>query len=228
MTEHLVRSYDDELTRLNGILIEMGRQTQLQMDDAILALTHQDNDLAGRVVEGDHRLDQMEQQVQSLAMHILALRQPEAEDLRLIVSSLKISAGMERVGDLIANLAKRTLMLHHIPPVKTRQAVLNMAHVVQDVLKDVMDAYANQDVSKAMDVWRRDQEVDALYADLFRELISYMMEDTRTITSCTHLMFMAKNIERIGDHATNIAEALYFLVEGHAIREERPKTPSVV
>jgi len=156
-----------------------------------------------------------------------ALRQPVASDLRHIVAALKISSELERIADYAANVAKRTLVLNQLPAVKPVSAVLHLARIVQEILKDILDAYIERDVEKAIRVWNRDEEVDDMYTGLFRELITYMMEDPRTITACTHLMFMAKNIERIGDHATNIAETLHFLVVGTPLKGARPKGNTV-
>jgi phosphate transport system protein len=154
---------------------------------------------------------------------MLALRQPVAQDLRVIVGALKISGDIERIADYAANVAKRALVLNQIPPVKPTAAVPRLGRLVQEIVKEVLDAYVEQNTERALKVWKQDEEVDDMYTGLFRELITYMMEDPRNITACTHLMFIAKNVERIGDHATNIAETIYFLVQGTHIRELRPK-----
>ncbi|MCA1908648.1 MAG: phosphate signaling complex protein PhoU [Magnetospirillum sp.] len=227
MSDHTVKSYDEELAHLTNIIARMGGMAEAQFAAALQALSKRDSDLAARVVAGDTRVDELEHEVQQFTVRLLALRQPVASDLRHIVAALKISSELERVADYAANVAKRSLVLNHMPPVKPVSAVLHLAHLVQEILKDILDAYIERDVDKAVRVWNRDEEVDDMYTGLFRELITYMMEDPRTITACTHLMFMAKNIERIGDHATNIAETLHFLVVGTPIKGERPKGNTV-
>jgi len=227
MSDHTVKSYDEELAHLTNIIARMGGMAEAQFAAALQALSKRDSDLAARVVAGDSRVDELEHEVQQFTVRLLALRQPVASDLRHIVAALKISSELERVADYAANVAKRSLVLNQLPPVKPVSAVLHLAHLVQEILKDILDAYIERDVDKAVRVWNRDEEVDDMYTGLFRELITYMMEDPRTITACTHLMFMAKNIERIGDHATNIAETLHFLVVGTPIKGERPKGNTV-
>ena len=156
-------------------------------------------------------------------MQILALRQPMANDLRVVISALKISSDIERIGDYGANIAKRALALNQLPPVQPAATIPRMGKLVLGNIKLVLDAYMERDADKALDVWNADEEVDEMYTSLFRELLTYMMEDPRNITPCTHLMFIAKNVERIGDHATNIAEVVHFLVTGETIEAARPK-----
>ena len=223
MSQHTVKSYDEELAHLTNIIARMGGMAEAQFSSALQSLAKRDSELASRVVAGDARIDELEQEVQQFTVRMLALRQPVASDLRHVVATLKISSEIERVGDYAANVAKRALVLNHLPAVSPVGAVLHLAHLVQEILKDVLDAYIERDVEKAVAVWNRDEEVDDMYTGLFRELLTYMMEDPRTITACSHLMFMAKNIERIGDHATNIAEVLHFVVVGTTIKGARPK-----
>jgi len=227
MTEHTVKSYDEELSHLTNIIARMGGMVEAQLASALQALAKRDSDLAARVVAGDARVDELEQEVQQFTIRMLALRQPLAGDLRHIVSALKISSELERIGDYAANVAKRTIVLNQMPVVKPVSALLHLARIVQEILKDILDAYVERDTEKAIQVWTRDEEVDDMYNGLFRELLTYMMEDPRTITAGTHLMFMAKNVERIGDHATNIAEILHFVVVGTPIKGARPKGVSV-
>jgi phosphate transport system protein len=182
-----------------------------------------DSELAARMIAGDARIDEMEQEVHAFTVRLLALRQPLADDLRAIVGALKISAELERIGDYAANVAKRALVLNQCPPVKPVSGIPLMGRLVQEIVNDVLDAYVERDVEKAMAVWRRDKEVDELHTSLFRDLVSVMMEDPRNITPSTHLMFIAKSIERIGDHATNVAETIHFVVEGKSLTERRPK-----
>jgi phosphate transport system protein len=228
MNEHTVRSYDEELSHLTNLIARMGGLAEAQLEGAIQALVKRDSDLASKVIASDTKVDEIEQEVHSFTVRLLALRQPVAHDLRLIVGALKISGDLERIADYAANVAKRALVLNQVPPVKPTAGVPRLGRLVQEIVKEVLDAYVEQDNDKAVKVWRQDEEVDDMYTGLFRELITYMMEDPRNITACIHLMFIAKNIERIGDHATNIAETIHFLVEGTHIRELRPKGDSSI
>lgn len=221
--EHTVRSYDEELAHLTTLISRMGGLAESQLAGALQAVARRDSHLAAKVVAGDHQVDELEQEIYSWTVRMLALRQPVAQDLRAIVAALKISGDLERMADYAANIAKRAIVLDTLPPVQPVSGVPRLGQVVQGMIKDVLDAYVETDVDKAMAVRQRDGEVDSMYTSLVRELITYMMEDPRTITSCTHLMFMAKNIERIGDHATNIAELIYFLIRGTTLKEARPK-----
>ena len=226
-SEHIVRAYDDELTRLNNTLSQMGGMAESQLISAIRAIVKRDSELAEKVVAADTRIDRLESEVHEFSVKLLALRQPMADDLRTIVAAIKISSDIERIGDLAKNIAKRALTLNQIPPIKPVQAVPLMAGIAQEIIKDVLDAFIERDVEKAIAVWGRDEEVDEMYNSLFRELLTYMMEDPRNITACAHLLFIAKNIERIGDHATNIAETIHFLVRGEDLNgHNRPKDDS--
>ena len=222
-SEHIVSSYDDELTRLNDTVGRMGGMAEAILSSAVLAVIKRDSELAGRTVESDAQVDELENDVADLCIKLFALRQPMAMDLREIVSALKISSDIERIADYGANIAKRAIALSQTPPVKPVHAIPRMARLAQAMIKDVLDAYLARDAEKALEVWERDEEVDEMYTSLFRELLTYMMEDPRNITPCTHLLFIAKNIERIGDHATNIAETIYFLVHGSQLDQIRPK-----
>jgi phosphate transport system protein len=223
-SEHVARAYDEELRKLTNTIVEMGGLAESQLGAAIEAVATRDTELAGRVLEGDAKVDQLERDVDALAIRLLALRQPVARDLREIFASLKIASDLERIGDYAANVAKRSIALSQTPPVRPVFALPRMAHFAQLEIKDVLDAFAQRDPDKAYSVWVRDAELDEMYSSLFRELLTYMMEDPRSIGQCTHLLFMAKNIERIGDHATNIAENLYYLVNGTPLEEARPKS----
>jgi phosphate transport system protein len=222
-SEHSIKSYDEELEHLSKAIAQMGGLAEGQFASAIQAVAKRDSDLAMRVVSNDSRVDELEQEVDALSLRMLALRQPVAVDLRAIVSSIKIASDIERIADYAANVAKRALVLNSMPPVKPVSAVPRMGRLVQEIFKEVLDALVERDADKALDAWKRDEEVDDMYTSIFRELITYMMEDPRTITACTHLLFIAKNIERIGDHATNIAELIYFLVHGKPLKAARPK-----
>jgi phosphate transport system protein len=222
-SEHLVKSYDEELRKLNNIITEMGGLAESQLSAAIDAVVERDSELAATVVEGDTKVDQLQRDLDSLAMRLLALRQPVARDLREIFAALKIGSDLERMCDYAANVAKRAIALNQSPPVQPVYALPRMARLAQFLVKEVIDAYVTRNADRAYAVWMRDEELDEMYASLFRELLTYMMEDPRNISASTHLLFMAKNIERIGDHATNIAEDLYYLVHGTPLTEARPK-----
>jgi phosphate transport system protein len=221
--DHIVKSYDEELSRLRNMIVEMGGLAESQLASAIDAVAKRDSALAARVVEGDAQVDELQRELDNLAIRLFALRQPMARDLREIFASLKIAADLERICDYAANVAKRSIALSQTPPIQPVHALPRMGTLALALIKDVIDAYVERDADKALDVWRRDEELDEMYSSLFREFLTYMMEDPRNIGACTHLLFMAKNIERIGDHATNIAEDLYFLVHGTALTEVRPK-----
>jgi phosphate transport system protein len=223
MPQHTVRSFDEQLKQLKHLIVQMGGLAEEELENSISALTRRDTALAESTVGSDRRLDELEQEVANLAIRILALRQPMASDLREIVSALKISSDLERMGDYAKNVAKRAIALNQLPPVKPAGSIPRMARLVQGIIKDTLDAYVERDAERAVDAWRRDEEADEMYTSIFRELLTYMMEDARNITSCTHLLFIAKNIERIGDHATNIAEIVHYLVLGRQIDSARPK-----
>ncbi len=222
-SEHLVKSFDEELEKLNAWISEMGGLAEAQLRMALDAIGRRDTELAQRVISGDARVDRLEKDVAQQVVRLLALRQPMAIDLRAIVSALKISSDIERIADYAANLAKRSLVLSQMQPMRSTGGIERLGRLVLELLKDTFDSFANSDIEKARAVWLRDEEVDDMYTSMFRELLTYMMEDPRNITPCTHLLFMAKNIERIGDHATNIAELIHFKVTGKEMAEERPK-----
>ncbi len=220
---HVISSFDQELKHLRDLIIEMGGIAENQVALAAEAIMNRDTAAAARAVEEDPRVDALERDVEQLVIRMLALRQPMADDLRLIVAALKITSALERVGDYAANVAKRSIVLAQFTLPFSLAALANMARLVQEELKTVIDAIAERDADKAVRVWRSDQMVDDLYTAIFRELITYMMEDPRNITPCTHLLFIAKNLERIGDHATNIAETIYYAVTGESLPDTRPK-----
>jgi len=222
-SEHIIKSYDEELRRLNNTITEMGGLAETQLATAISAVVERDSDLAASVVETDTKVDLLQRDLDNLAVRLLALRQPMARDLREIFAAVKIASDLERICDYAANIAKRSMVLAQSPPATPVYALPRMARVAELLVKDVIDAYVERDADKAYEVWMRDEELDEMYASLFRELLTYMMEDARNITASSHLLFIAKNIERIGDHATNIAEDLYFLVHGAALTQKRPK-----
>ena len=221
--EHLVKSYDQELKRLGNLITEMGGIVESQVALAAAAIMDRDAETATRVIEGDPQVDALEHEVEQFVIRLLALRQPMAGDLRNIVAALKITGDLERIGDYAANLAKRSIVLSQFALPLSLSGLGHMAQLVQANLKLIIDAVSENDIDKAIQVWRSDMVIDDLYNTVFRELITYMMEDPRNITPCTHLLFIAKNLERIGDHATNIAETVYYAVTGEPLTEARPK-----
>jgi phosphate transport system protein len=223
MAEHIVKSFEVELQRLRDLLMEMGGMVESQLAMACEAVLAHDDAAATATVESDPKVDALERDVEQFVIRLLALRQPLAQDLRLIVAGLKITGDLERIGDYAANVAKRSLVLNQFTLPFSLTGLGHMARLVQENLKTVIDAVGERDTDKAEEVWRSDESVDEIYNALFRELITYMMEDPRNITPCTHLLFIAKNLERIGDHATNVAETLYYAVKGEPLTGMRPK-----
>ncbi len=222
-SDHIVKSFDDQLNRLGHVIAEMGGLAEAQLADAMEALIRRDTEKALEVALGDKRIDDLESEVDQLAVSLLALRQPMARDLRDVIGALKVSSMIERVGDYAKNVSKRTSALAEVPPVPPAFTVARLGRLTQEMFKEALDSYISVDLERADRVWERDEEADALYTSIFRELLTYMMEDPRNITSCTHLLFVAKNLERVGDHATNIAEMTHFLVHGKAPAGERVK-----
>jgi phosphate transport system protein len=224
MAEHIVSSYDADLQSLRRRITEMGGVAEKMLSDAIDALVRREVPLAQTVIAADPRLDVLQREIEETAILTIARRQPLAVDLRETISAIRVSGDLERIGDLSKNVAKRVLAISgQFQPQRIVAGLQHMSDLVAEQLKDVLDAFTEGDVEKALDVWRRDGAIDALHTSLFRELLTYMMEDPRNITFCTHLLFCAKNIERIGDHTTNIAETIHYLVTGQTIQAERPK-----
>ncbi|MGX5735760.1 phosphate signaling complex protein PhoU [Bosea thiooxidans] len=225
MTDHIVRSYDTDLEGLRRSLAEMGGMAERMLADSTVALVRRDTSLAQKIISADQRLDNLQRDVEEKAVLTIARRQPLAQDLRELISAIRIAADVERVGDLAKNIAKRAVAIsgQFQPPHRAVVGLEHISRLVQAQLKDVLDAYAAGNEQKALEVWGRDDEIDALYTSLFRELLTYMMEDPRNITFCTHLLFCAKNIERIGDHTTNIAETIHYLITGDSLDVNRPK-----
>ncbi|HEY8566521.1 MAG TPA: phosphate signaling complex protein PhoU [Beijerinckiaceae bacterium] len=224
MSEHIVSSYDLELQSLRSSISEMGGIAEKMLDDAISALVRRDVTLANAVISADGRLDVLQREVEETAILMIARRQPLAVDLRETVSAIRISGDVERMGDLAKNIGKRVLAIGEgFQLQKVVAGIQTISELVGEQLKDVLDAYAQRDLPKALDVWQRDGQIDALYTSLFRELLTYMMEDPRNISFCTHLLFCAKNLERIGDHTTNVAETIHYLVTGENLTADRPK-----
>jgi phosphate transport system protein len=216
-TDHIVKSYDEHITLLTRKILEMGGLVEQQIARAVEALVNRDIEQANQVIERDDQIDLMEEEIDQFAIRLLATRQPMASDLRLIAMAMKISNDLERIGDYATNIAKRCERLAKEPPVKPLYTIPRMAQISQAMVKDVLDAYVERDIDKAIAVWRRDDEVDDMFTSLFRELLTYMMEDARNISPCIDLIFVAKNLERIGDHATNIAEKIHYIIHGQRI-----------
>jgi phosphate transport system protein len=224
LNEHTAKAFDADLQELTRKVAEMGGLAEREIADAIEALTKRDAGLAKRVVAADPAIDALQQEVEEKAILTIARRQPMAVDLREVVGALRVANDLERIGDLAKNIGKRVSALDgEFHPHKLIRGVEHMSSLVLGQLKQVLDAYASRDLESAHAVWKGDEEIDALCTSLFRELLTYMMEDPRNITFCIHLMFCAKNIERMGDHATNIAETVHYLIEGRPITDQRPK-----
>jgi phosphate transport system protein len=224
MAQHTVKSFEDELTLLDNRIAQMGGLVERQLGQSFDALNRRDPKLAATSIAGDKAVDQLQREIDDHAVLVIAKRQPVADDLRHIMAGLKIAADLERIGDFSKNIAKRALAIageSHPKPL-----LLGLGHMVELALrqlKDALDAFAERDADKALAVWRNDEQLDAMYNSLFRELLTYMMEDPRNIGLSTHLLFGAKNLERIGDHTTSIAETVHYLVHGIAITDDRPK-----
>jgi phosphate transport system protein len=228
MHDHIVKSYDDEQRRLLDEILRMGGMAAAQLEAALDVVERRDDKAAERIVANDEAIDAIEQAIDHDVMR-LALRGPLARDLRVILAALKVAADLERIGDYAANVAKRSTALNLSPPLPHTRGLDALGRLAVQQVRDVLAAYRDSDAQAAQRVRARDAELDTLYTGLFRELLTYMMEDARAITPCTHLLFMAKNLERIGDHATNIAENVWFLVHGEDAlppREKRDATNS--
>lgn len=224
MMEHTMKAFDADLQELARMIAEMGGLAERQIGDALEALNRHDTELAQDVIAADARIDKIQREIEEKAILTIARRQPMAVDLRDIVSALRVSNDLERIGDLAKNIAKRVEVVDsELNLQKVMRGVEHMTELVLTQIKNVLDAYARRDVEKAVQVWSGDEEVDAVNNSLFRELLTYMMEDPRNISVCIHLLFCAKNIERMGDHATNIAETIHYMVEGQTLGDDRPK-----
>ena len=224
MTDHIVKAYDKELDFLGRKIAEMGGIAEKMVSDAMDALVDFDADLARATVAVDPRLDRLQREIEEHAILTIARRQPMAVDLREIVAAIRISSDLERVGDLAKNIAKRAIVV--AAEARLPRAIIGLKSMNETAalaLKDVLDAYAHRDIEQARSVWMRDADLDALEDSVFRDLLTFMMEDPRNISFCTHLLFCSKNIERIGDHSTNIAETIVYLVTGEALPVDRPK-----
>ncbi|MGG7645395.1 phosphate signaling complex protein PhoU [Rhodovulum sp. YNF3179] len=222
--EHISSAYDRDLEGIQALIMKMGGMVETEIAESAKSLELRDEELARKVVRSDRQVDSLEERVDEEAARLIALRQPAASDLRTILSVMKIAANLERVGDYSKNIAKRTSVLVQMAPVEGSSGALRrQAKAVELMLRDALDAYIHRDVALAQDVRDRDREVDQMYNSLFREFLTHMMEDPRNITACMHLHFIAKNIERMGDHVTSIAEQVIYLVTGEKPDVERTK-----
>jgi phosphate transport system protein len=223
--KHTVRSFDVDLAELTSNIVAMGGLVERQLAAAADALVKRDSQAAERVIAEDDQVDELEERTDELAIRVLATRQPLAVDLRVVAMALKITNDLERMGDYATNIAKRIRRINVHEPLKPLITIPLMAEICGSMVKDVLDAYIERDADKALMVWRRDPEVDEYYNQLFRELLTYILEDAKLTGVCIDLMFVAKNLERIGDHATNIAEKVYYIVHGDQLHRARSEAP---
>ena len=223
-SDHTAKAFDSDLLELTRLVAEMGGLAEQQIAQSVDALIRRDTVQSKRVVATDGELDRLQRVIEERAVLTIARRQPMAVDLRTIIGAMRVATDLERIGDLSKNIAKRVISLDSdFQPLQLIRGLEHMTELVRSQIKLVLDAYAAHDLPSAMEVWKGDEEVDAICTSLFRELLTYMMEDPRNISFCIHLMFCAKNIERIGDHATNIAETVFYMIEGEQILDKRPK-----
>lgn len=223
-SQHIMSAFDRDLEAVQALIMKMGGLVEAAILNATDALLNNDEELAEQVRAADAAIDALEEEINDECARVIALRAPAARDLRLILSVIKISGNLERIGDYAKNIAKRTLIITDIHPVsESSSAIKRMGKEVQRLLQDALDAYIQRDTDLARDVLERDRDVDQMYNAMFRELLTFMMENPRNITPCMHLHFIAKNIERMGDHVTSVAEQLIYLVTGEMPEDDRPK-----
>jgi phosphate transport system protein len=223
MTEHTVRAFSEELDALSSDLTRMGGLAEQALSQSVRAIAKRDAAIAKVVIDGDGKIDELQREIERKIVRLLALRQPMGRDLRQTVAALKLAADLERIGDLAKNIAKRALTIQEFDPIALTRSIERMGKLAVAQLKQVLDSFATHEVAGAVSVWMNDDELDEHYNSIFRELLTYMMEDPRKIGPGAHLLFVAKNIERIGDHCTNIAEVIHFMETGEEIGSERPK-----
>lgn len=219
--DHIVKSYDEDLRFLNRRIQDMSELTVHHLRQALKSIMDRDITLAQQVVEHDPNVDNIENEIDTFAVRMIALRQPVAKDLRHVITALKISSHLERIADYAANIARRAIKLAQTTPIHSIHMIIRMESLVEDMIKDAILAYVEANDRKAKEVWLRDNEVDEIYLSYLRELLTYMMEDPRNISPCTELLFVAKNLERIGDHTTNIAEMVYYYTHGTPLKVKR-------
>lgn len=220
---HIVSSFDDDLTIIQAKISEMGGIVEELLRDALRALKKHDPVLAADVIKRDKILDDMELGLEEMATQVIALRQPMAQDLRVLISAIKIASTLERIGDLAKNIARRAIYLAESKPIKVSTSIVQMGKATRGHLSEILDAHARRDADLAVDIWTRDADIDDMYNAIFREVVTYMMEDGRMIGYGSQLLFVAKNLERIGDHTTHIAEMIYYVVKGEPLGDDRPK-----
>jgi phosphate transport system protein len=229
-TGHTVKAFDEDLDQLRGLIAEMGGLAEAAIGQSMQALVQRDIEAARRIVEGDRRIDALETEIERQAVQIIALRAPMADDLRDVVAALKIAGVVERIGDYAKNIAKRVHVIEQSPNIEPLSLLPEMARIAGEMVHNVLDAFAARDAEKAVLVCERDRALDDFYNSIFRTLLTFMMEDSHNITPATHLLFIAKNLERIGDHATNVAEMVYFAATGRHLadrtRGEDPIAPN--
>jgi len=220
---HIVASFDEDLVQVQAKISEMGGIAEELLSKALESIQSRDAELARRVIERDKAVDALEVELEEMIVKIIALRQPVANDLRVLIAAMKIAATLERIGDLAKNIAKRAIPLSSARPVKLTTSIARMGKATQSHLSDVLNAHAARDVGQAVQIWNQDFEIDEMYNAIFREVTTYMVEDSRLIGIGAQLMFIAKNLERIGDHATQISEMVYYIVKGEILGDDRPK-----
>jgi phosphate transport system protein len=222
---HIVSAFDNDLQKIENLVTRMGGMVELQIANAAISLVQRDTELGEKVRQDDKKIDALETDIDTAVVRVLALRQPAAQDLRAVVAVLKISTNLERIGDYAKNIAKRSSVLGEFREIGSSAGIIKrMCELVQAMLKDALDAHVARNITLADDVRVRDEEVDQMHNSLFRELLTYMMEDPRAITPCMHLLFIAKNVERMGDHVTGIAEQIHYVISGSLPESERPKS----
>ncbi|MFS4437227.1 phosphate signaling complex protein PhoU [Paracoccaceae bacterium GXU_MW_L88] len=220
---HISSAFDEDLMLVQAKISEMGGIAEEQLSNALDALQNRDGDLAAKVIARDKRLNELESEVEEMSIRLIALRQPVAIDLRVVIASLKISNTLERIGDLAVNVARRVELLIAGRPGRSTQSLIRMGAQTLDQLTNVLDAHVSRDPELALSIWQRDQDLDEVYNAIFREIVSYMIEDPRVVGHGSQLLFIAKNLERIGDHTTHIADAVYYICEGEPLPDDRPK-----
>lgn len=223
MGPHIVSAFDDDLIGIQAKISEMGGLAEEILSTAIESLKTRDADMARKAIARDKRLDELEIELDEMTTTTIALRQPMAQDLRVLISALKIASTLERIGDLAKNIAKRGLAMAEGKPGRINSSIIRMGQATQSQLTEVLNAYVSRDTKLAVEIWRRDVELDEAYNSIFREVVTYMMEDPRVIGLGSQLLFIAKNLERIGDHTTHISENIYYVVEGEPLGDDRPK-----
>jgi len=223
MDRHITSAFDDDLISIQAKISEMGGLAEEILGTALDALANRDGDMARAAIARDKRLDELEMELDDIATTTIALRQPMAQDLRMIITAMKIASTLERIGDLAKNIAKRAIAMAEGRPAKISRSIVTMGQNTLAQLNEVLNAYAARDTDLAVEIWNRDIELDEAYNAIFREVITYMMEDPRVIGFGSQLLFIAKNLERIGDHTTHISEGIYYVVKGEPLGDDRPK-----